>query len=138
CSKTKAKVQMIPKIEDLMTGKLSVSNSKNVEVEDLLGRDPVELDVDSIKGSVTGQTVMVTGAGGSIGSELCRQVMRFSPTKILLVGHGECSIYSIDMELRSKYGQTDVEIIPVIGDIKDRARMFDIVEKHRPKKIFHA
>src|SRR5699024_3522503 len=128
CNKTVAKVQMIPKIEDLMTGKVSVSNLKNVEVEDLLGREAVELYVGSIQDSITGQTVMVTGAGGSIGSERCRQLMRFSPAKILLVGHGEFSIYSIDMELRSKYGQTDVEIIPVIGDIKDRTRMFEIVE----------
>src|SRR5690625_3174472 len=138
CNETEAKVQMLPKIEDLMTGKVSVSTLKNIEVEDLLGREPVELDINAISDYVTRQTVMVTGAGGSIGSELCRQLMRFSPAKILLVGHGEFSIYSIDMELRTKYGQTDVEIIPVIGDIKDRTRMFDIVETHRPKKIFHA
>lgn len=138
CNKTSAKVQMIPKIEDLMTGRVSVSNLKNVEVEDLLGREPVELDIDSIQDKVTGHTIMVTGAGGSIGSEICRQLMRFSPAKLLLVGHGEYSIYSIDMELRKKHGQTDVEIIPIIGDVKDRARMFEIVEKYRPKKIFHA
>lgn len=138
CNKTTAKVQMIPKIEDLMTGRVSVSNLKNVEVEDLLGREPVKLDIDSIKDTITGHTVMVTGAGGSIGSELCRQLMRFAPAKLLLVGHGEYSIYSIDMELKKKHGQTDVEIIPIIGDVKDRARMFEIVEKYRPKKIFHA
>lgn len=138
CNKTSAKVQMIPKIEDLMTGRVSVSNLKNVEVEDLLGREPVELDIDSIQDKVTGHTIMVTGAGGSIGSEICRQLMRFSPAKLLLVGHGEYSIYSIDMELRKKHGQTDIEIVPVIGDVKDRARIFEIVEKYRPKKIFHA
>ncbi|MEI3611389.1 polysaccharide biosynthesis protein [Pseudogracilibacillus sp. SO30301A] len=138
CNKTSAKVQMIPKIEDLMTGRVSVSSLKNVEVEDLLGREPVELDIDSIQDKVTGNTIMVTGAGGSIGSEICRQLMRFSPAKLLLVGHGEYSIYSIDMELRKKHGQTDVEIIPIIGDVKDQARMFEIVEKYRPKKIFHA
>ncbi len=138
CNKTSAKVQMIPKLEDLMTGRVSVSNLKNVEVEDLLGREPVELDIDSIQDKVTGHTIMVTGAGGSIGSEICRQLMRFSPSKLLLVGHGEFSIYSIDMELKKKYGQTDVEIIPIIGDVKDRARMFEIVETYKPKKIFHA
>ena len=138
CNKTSAKVQMIPKIEDLMTGRVSVSNLKNVEVEDLLGREPVELDIDSIQDKVTGHTIMVTGAGGSIGSEICRQLMRFSPAKLLLVGHGEYSIYSIDMELRKKHGQTEVEIIPIIGDVKDRTRMLEIVEKYRPKKIFHA
>lgn len=138
CNETKAKVQMIPKIEDLMTGRVSVSNLKNIEVEDLLGREPVELDIDAISTYVTGQTVMVTGAGGSIGSELCRQLMRFSPSKIILVGHGEYSIYMIDSELKERYGQMNSEIIPVIGDVQDRERMFEIVEQHKPTIIYHA
>ncbi|PAV31667.1 hypothetical protein CIL05_00105 [Virgibacillus profundi] len=138
CNKTNAKVQMIPKIEDLMTGKVSVSNLKNVEVEDLLGREPVKLDIDAISEYVTGNTVMVTGAGGSIGSEICRQIMRFTPKKIVLVGHGEFSIYTIDMELRNKFGNTETEIIPVIGDVQDRERMFNIVEAHQPEIIYHA
>src|SRR5699024_1230885 len=138
CNESGAKVKMIPKIEDLMTGKVSVSHLKNVEVEDLLGRDPVELDINSISKDVTAKTIMVTGAGGSIGSEICRQIMRFSPKKLVLVGHGEFSIYTIEMELRQLYTQTDIEIIPVIGDVKDRARMFDIVEEHQPKIIYHA
>ncbi|MGP4105999.1 polysaccharide biosynthesis protein [Virgibacillus sp. L01] len=138
CNKTDAKVQMIPKIEDIMTGKVSVSSLKNVEVEDLLGRDPVELDIQAISEYVTDNTVMVTGAGGSIGSELCRQLMRFTPRKIVLVGHGEFSIYTIDMELREKYGTTNVEIVPVIGDVQDCKRMFDIMEEHQPTIIYHA
>src|SRR5699024_6008602 len=129
---------MIPKIEDLMTGRVSVSHLKEVEVEDLLGREPVELDMASISSDVTGKTIMVTGAGGSIGSELCRQIAQFTPKKIVLVGHGEYSIYSIDMELRNKYGETDIEIIPVIGDVQDRYRMFEIVEKYQPTIIYHA
>ncbi|SHG03101.1 polysaccharide biosynthesis protein [Ornithinibacillus halophilus] len=138
CNETNAKVQMIPKIEDLMSGKVSVSNLKNVEVEDVLGREPVELDIDKISEYVTGNTVMVTGAGGSIGSEICRQLMRFTPKKIVLVGHGEFSIYTIDMELREKYGQTDIEIVPVIGDVQDHDRVFGIVEEHQPTIIYHA
>lgn len=138
CNKTKAKVQMIPKIEDLMTGKVSVSHLKNVEVEDLLGRDPVELDIASIRHKVAGETVMVTGAGGSIGSEICRQLMQFSPEKIILVGHGEYSIYTIDKELEQKYGEDNIEIIPIIGDIQDEERMLEIVETYRPKTIYHA
>ncbi|MEN1968857.1 nucleoside-diphosphate sugar epimerase/dehydratase [Lentibacillus sp. N15] len=138
CNKTNARVQMIPKIEDLMTGKVSVSHLKNVEVEDLLGREPVKLDIDAISQYVTGSTVMVTGAGGSIGSEICRQLMRFSPGKLLLVGHGEFSIYSIDMELKQNYYDTEIEIIPIIGDVQDRERIFDIVEQHRPAIIYHA
>ncbi|MHA6250718.1 polysaccharide biosynthesis protein [Oceanobacillus sp. CAU 1775] len=138
CSGTSAQVQMIPKIEDLMTGKVSVSSLKNVEVEDLLGREPVKLDIDAISEYVTGNTVMVTGAGGSIGSEICRQLMRFTPKKILLVGHGEYSIYNIDMELRKTFGETETEIIPIIGDVKDRKRIFEIVETYMPAIIYHA
>src|SRR5699024_4641871 len=138
CNETKAMVKMIPKIEDLMTGKVSVSNLKNVEVEDLLGREPVVLDIHAIKEYVTGNTVMVTGAGGSIGSEICRQLMTFHPGKIVLVGHGEYSIYKIDMELKKKYGQDDTEIVPVIGDVQDRNRMFEIMDTHQPTLVYHA
>lgn len=137
CSKTKAKTQIIPKLEDLMTGKLSVNEFRDVQVEDLLGRDPVELDINSISEYVSGKTVLVTGAGGSIGSEICRQICKFNPRKIVLVGHGENSIYLIDMELRRKYGE-QIEIVPVIGDIQDRNRMFEVMEEHRPFVVYHA
>ncbi|AVR00356.1 hypothetical protein OBCHQ24_15545 [Oceanobacillus iheyensis] len=137
-NKTKAKVQMIPKIEDLMTGRVSVSNLKNVEVEDLLGREPVKLDINAISEYVTGRTVMVTGAGGSIGSEICRQIMKFTPSKIVLVGHGEFSIYTIDMELKQQYGDADIEIVPVIADVQDRERIFEVVNTHNPAIIYHA
>src|SRR5699024_4613167 len=137
-NETEVQVQMLPKIEDLASGRVSVSNLKNVEVEDLLGREPVLLDNAAIQSTITGETVMVTGAGGSIGSEICRQLMQFQPAKILLVGHGEFSIYSIDMELKKMYGHTDIEIVPIIGDVKDKRRMLDIMEQHRPKKVYHA
>ncbi|MEH7159004.1 nucleoside-diphosphate sugar epimerase/dehydratase [Neobacillus drentensis] len=137
CAKTKAKTQIIPKLEDLMTGKISVNQFREVQVEDLLGREPVELDINSISEYVTGKTVLVTGAGGSIGSEICRQICKFNPGKIVLVGHGENSIYTIDMELRRKY-QNQIEIVPVIGDIQDRTRMFDVMEEHRPFVVYHA
>ncbi len=138
CNSTNVKVQMVPKIEDIVSGKISVSSLKNVDVEDVLGRDPVELDINSISEYVTGNTVMVTGAGGSIGSEICRQLMRFKPSKILLVGHGEFSIYSIDMELRQKYQQEEIEIIPIIADVQDRQRIFEVVQEHNPRIIYHA
>ncbi|MEI3598493.1 MULTISPECIES: polysaccharide biosynthesis protein [unclassified Oceanobacillus] len=138
CASTPAQVQMMPKIEDLMTGRITVSSLKNIEVEDLLGREPVKLDINAISQYVTGNTVMVTGAGGSIGSEICRQLMRFSPKKILLVGHGEYSIYKIDMELRKAYGEEQIEIVPIIGDVKDRKRIFEIVGEHLPAIIYHA
>jgi FlaA1/EpsC-like NDP-sugar epimerase len=137
CSKTKVKTQIMPMIEDIMLGKVAVNQFRNVEVEDLLGREPVELDIDGISEYITGKTVLVTGAGGSIGSEICRQICRFSPKKLVLVGHGENSIYLIDMELRNS-SLPSVEIIPVIGDIQDRARMFEVMEEHRPDVVYHA
>jgi FlaA1/EpsC-like NDP-sugar epimerase len=137
CAKTKAKTQIIPKLEDLMTGKLSVNTFRDVEVEDLLGREPVELDITSISEYVAGKTVLVTGAGGSIGSEICRQICKFSPSKILLLGHGENSIYQIDMELKSLY-QNKIEIVPLIADVQDRKRIFGVMEKHRPDVVYHA
>jgi FlaA1/EpsC-like NDP-sugar epimerase len=137
CTKTKAKTQMVPKLEDIITGKVSVSQFRDVQVEDLLGREPVELDIDSISGYITDKVVLVTGAGGSIGSEICRQVCRFNPKKIVLLGHGENSIYQIDMELRNQY-KDQIDIVPVIGDIQDRERMFEVMDEHRPHVVYHA
>ncbi len=137
CAKTKAKTQIIPKLEDLMTGKVSVNSFRDVQVEDLLGREPVELDIQSISEYVSGKTVMVTGAGGSIGSEICRQICQFSPEKIILFGHGENSIYNIDMELRNQY-QNQIEIIPIIGDIQNRDRVFETMERFKPDVVYHA
>lgn len=138
CQKTKVKTQILPKVEDLLTGRVSVTHLKDVEVEDLLGRDPVDLDIQAIKSSVSGQTIMVTGAGGSIGSELCRQLIKFNPKSIVLVGHGEYSIYQIDIELTILCKQLDIDVIPVIADIQDRERMFEIIERYEPVIIYHA
>lgn len=137
CSKTKAKVKIMPSIEAVMTGKLTVSEMREVKIEDLLGRDEVELDMDAISEKLTNKTILVTGAGGSIGSEICRQVMKFKPRKVLLLGHGENSIYQIDMELRQIVFE-EVEIIPIIADIQDRNRIFDIISEYKPDVIYHA
>lgn len=137
CTKTKAKVQIMPKIEDIMTGRISVSSFRDVQVEDLLGREPVQLDMESISEKLEGKTILVTGAGGSIGSEICRQVSKFNPKKILLLGHGENSIYQINMELQNKY-KDEFEIIPIIADIQDKNRIFEVIEEHRPQVVYHA
>lgn len=138
CNEADAKVQILPKIEDIASGRVSVNALRNVDVEDVLGRSPVKLDIEKISEYVTDRTVMVTGAGGSIGSEICRQLMRFTPDKIVLVGHGEFSIYSIDMELRQTFQSTDTEIIPIIGDVQDRKRMFSLMEQFKPTIVYHA
>jgi FlaA1/EpsC-like NDP-sugar epimerase len=137
CTKTKIKPQIMPKIEDVMLGKTPVSQFRDVEVEDLLGREPIKLDIEGISEYVSGKTVLVTGAGGSIGSEICRQICQFEPEKLVLVGHGENSIYTIDMELRNQYGQ-NIEFIPVIGDVQDRERMFEVMEQYTPDVVYHA
>ena len=137
CSKTKAKVKIMPSIEAVMTGKLTVSEMKEVKIEDLLGREEIELNMDAISEKLTDKTILVTGAGGSIGSEICRQVVKFKPKKILLLGHGENSIYQIDMELRNQ-SLLETIVIPIIADIQDRNRIFDIVSEYRPDVIYHA
>ncbi|MBB6447590.1 polysaccharide biosynthesis protein [Bacillus benzoevorans] len=137
CAKTKAKTKILPLIEDLVSGKVSVNQIRDVEVEDLLGREPIELDMSSISNKLTGKTVLVTGAGGSIGSEICRQISRFSPERVLLLGHGENSIYQIDIELRRTYGE-EFEIFPIIADVQDRKRIFDVMAQYRPDVVYHA
>ena len=137
CIETGMKTQAIPRIEDLMTGKVSVNDMRDVKIEDLLGREEVELDLKAIEEKLTNKTILVTGAGGSIGSEICRQVSIFNPKCLILLGHGENSIYNIDMELKNSV-EAHTEIIPIIADIKDRSRIFDIVSKFKPDAIYHA
>lgn len=137
CVKTDAKTKIIPMLEDLMSGKISVNEFRDVEVEDLLGRDPVKLDMESISESISGKTVLVTGAGGSIGSEICRQISNFAPENLILLGHGENSIYSIELELRAKY-QDVFNIHTEIADIQDRSKIFSIMEKYEPDVVYHA
>ena len=137
CKKTKAQTQIIPKLEDLMLGKVSVNEIRNVEVEDLLGRDPVELDTHSIKNYLSNKIVLVTGAGGSIGSEICRQISMFKPSKLILLGHGENSIYSIEMELQSTF-KNNIEFITEIADIQDRDKIFQVMRNFTPDVVFHA
>lgn len=129
-------VQILPMIEDLVLGNISVNQIRDVSIEDLLGREPVKLDTTGIASKIQGRTIIVTGAGGSIGSELCRQLCQFNPKQIILLGHGENSIYSIDIELKSKYKH--IEFITEIADVQDRRRIFSIMEKFRPNFVFHA
>lgn len=137
CLDTGIRTQTMPLIEDLLTGKVSVNEIRDVRIEDLLGRDEVELDINAISSKLTSKKILVTGAGGSIGSEICRQVIRFNPSQIILLGHGENSIYTIDMELRQKVAP-NTKIIPLIADVQDRNRIFDIIEEYKPDVIYHA
>lgn len=136
CNSAKVNVKILPSATDVMNGKVSIGMIRDVQVEDLLGREPVTLDITGISGYVSGQVVLVTGAGGSIGSELCRQILRYDPETLLLLGHGENSIYEIDHELRMAY--PDAVIVPLIADVQDLGRLEEIFDEYRPAVIFHA
>lgn len=136
CQTTPASLKILPGIYELINGRVSVSQVREVRVEDILGREPVEVDLDSIAGYLAGKAVLVTGAGGSIGSELCRQAARFKPRELILLGHGENSIYEAYQELSLEF--RGLEIIPLICDVKDRAAMNAVFQKYRPELVFHA
>lgn len=127
----------MPNIEEVMAGEIEVNQLKKVEVEDLLGRDPVELNMQMISQELTHKTILVTGAGGSIGSEICRQVCKFSPNKVVLLGHGENSIYLIHQELSKQYAG-EIEFEPVIADVQNRVRLFEVMNYYKPYAVYHA
>lgn len=127
----------MPNIEEVMAGEIEVNQLKKVEVEDLLGRDPVELNMQMISQELTHKTILVTGAGGSIGSEICRQVCKFSPNKVVLLGHGENSIYLIHQELSKQYAG-EIELEPVIADVQNRVRLFEVMNYYKPYAVYHA
>lgn len=138
CKKTNAKIKTMPKIEEIMTGKVAIHEMREVMNQDLLGREEVKLDLKAISNKLRNKKILVTGAGGSIGSEICRQVGRFGPKQIILLGHGEYSIYSIHLELVEDFQFSNIEFIPVIADIQDRERIFEVVGKYQPDVIYHA
>ncbi|WP_020008248.1 polysaccharide biosynthesis protein [Salinicoccus albus] len=129
-------VMIMPNIDDIMTGRVEVNALKKVEVEDLLGREPVELDTDGIEDQVRDKSILVTGAGGSIGSEIVRQISKFQPRKIVLLGHGENSIYTILEEMSQI--KANVEYFPVIADVQDKERMQEVFEAYQPHIVYHA
>lgn len=129
-------VQILPFIEDIALGNISINQIRDVSIEDLLGREPVELDLKAIAEKVDAATILVTGAGGSIGSEICRQLTYFKPKKIVLLGHGENSIYTIELELLKKY--PDITFVTEIADVQDREKIFAVMKTYQPKFVFHA
>lgn len=137
CEGARVEVFKMPNIENVMSGEIEVNQLKKVEVEDLLGRDPVELDMASISNELTQKTILVTGAGGSIGSEICRQVCKFTPEKIILLGHGENSIYHIHQELTRIYKE-QIEVVPIIADVQDKEHIKKIMQDYKPYVVYHA
>ncbi len=136
CYTASVQLQILPGLYDQVTGDFAVSRIRRVQVEDLLGREPVKVNLGSIADYLEGRTVLVSGAGGSIGSELCRQILQFAPKRLVLLGHGENSIYEIHRELQDYY--SGLEIRPVIADIKDEQAMDAVFRKFCPGVVFHA
>ena len=129
-------VLTVPAMADVLSGKLSVSQVRKVELEDLLGRDPIQLDDEGLHRLLTGKRVLVTGAGGSIGSELCRQIARYAPSRLVFFEQSEFALYRIEQEFAG--GLKDVGIACVVGDVKDEASLTAAFARHRPEVVFHA
>ena len=136
CAEGGLQVMTVPSLSDIVSGRVSVSALRAVELDDLLGRDPVELDDAALHSFLEGKSVLVTGAGGSIGSELCRQIARYSPARLVLFDLSEFALYSIEQEFRDRFPR--VGIAAVIGDAKDARRIGEVFARHRPQVVFHA
>lgn len=136
CAKAGAKPLTVPAFDDLLSGKVTVSEIRNVELDDLLGREPVQLDDAGMHKLLKDRVVMVTGAGGSIGSELCRQIAKFSPSVLLLYEQSEFALYSIEQDLQLQAQSTAVRCL--IGDVKDRSRVQQVMAEWKPSVVFHA
>jgi FlaA1/EpsC-like NDP-sugar epimerase len=131
-----AELRIVPGIEDLVDRGVNVEDIREVRVEDILGRDKVDLNIDAISSYVSGKMILVTGAGGSIGSEICRQLMRFHPAELLLFGRGENSIFLLHQSLRRSENGTILR--QIIGDVINKKKLAGVLEKHAPQIIFHA
>jgi len=136
CNQADLKVLTVPSFDDLMSGKVSVSQLRSIELDDLLGRDPVKLDDAGLQDLLGKNTVLVTGAGGSIGSELCRQIARFSPAKLVLFEANEFALFTIDQELKRTFPA--LQLVCLVGDVRDEARVNEVLENHRPSVLFHS
>ncbi len=136
CTDAGLNVLTVPSLEDLVAGRVSVSSLRRIELEDLLGRDAIMLDDTGLHRLLAGQSVLVTGAGGSIGSELCRQIARFAPRKLVLFDLSEYALYAIDQEFALHFPA--LQIVPLIGDVKNASRVEQIMAEHRPAVVFHA
>jgi FlaA1/EpsC-like NDP-sugar epimerase len=136
CQGTGVKFRTVPAMTDVIEGRVQVSQIREVDITDLLGREPVELDTDEIGRQLHDQRVLVTGAGGSIGSEMCRQIAGFKPRRLILVERAENGLFEIDRELRQKHSAMD--IVPYVADVGDRPRLKAVLEKEKPSVVFHA
>jgi FlaA1/EpsC-like NDP-sugar epimerase len=136
CRRAGVEALTVPSYQDLVSGKVTVSQVRNIELDDLLGRDPVLLDESRLQEWIRGRSILVTGAGGSIGSELCRQIARFEPAQLVLYEHNEFALYRMEQEFAEQHPH--IQLKCVIGDVKNAARVAEALAAHRPQIVFHA
>ena len=136
CQETGKKIRILPTTEDIIRNKNMYQNLRDVDIEDILGRDPVKLDNKKIGTLIEGKTILITGAGGSIGSELCRQIIKYNPSKMVLFDIYENNLYDIEVELKSIYKH--IEIDAIVGSVRDLNKLEDVFKKYNPYLVFHA
>lgn len=136
CSKTGCQIQVVPGIYQLVKGEVTISKLRRVELQDLLGRDPIRVNLGEICGYINDKTVLITGGGGSIGSELCRQIARHKPRRLVIFDIYENNAYDIQMELRREHPELTLDVC--IGSVRDRRRVDDLLDTYQPDLIFHA
>ena len=137
CKNTNCKIKTIPGIYEIIDGKVDIKQVRDVDIEDLLGREPIEVDFNLMGSYIQDSTILVTGAGGSIGSELCRQIANIRPKKLIMLDNYENNLYSIQQELIRKYGDS-IKMIAVVASIREQKRIEKIFDKYRPEVVFHA
>ena len=136
CSQTDCELKQLPGMYQFLVGEIAVSKMKDVSVEDLLGREPIRADLREVYEYINGKTVLVTGGGGSIGSELCRQIAGHNPRRLIIFDVYENNAYSIQLELKKKYPKLD--LVTLIGSVRDSRKMYDVFEEYRPQIVYHA
>lgn len=136
CQQTDSKVRILPGLKEIIKDKKLIDNLRDVEIEDILGRDPIKLDNKNIESLIKEKVVVVTGAGGSIGSELCRQIVKYKPESLIMIDIYENSLYDIEIELKTKYPKININAI--IASVRDNKRLDQIFEQYNPYLVFHA
>ena len=138
CQETGKKLRILPSTAEIIKNKNLMQNLRDVEIDDILGREPIVLNNDKIAELIKDKTILVTGGGGSIGSELCRQIVKYEPKRLIIFDIYENNLYNIEMELRQKHFDKAIEIIPLVGSVRDKARLEKIFDEYRPYLVFHA
>lgn len=136
CQETGVKTRVLPTTEEVINKQGAINSLRDVQIEDLLGRDPIQLDNKNIHSLIKGKNVLVTGGGGSIGSELCRQIIKYNPERLIILDIYENNLYDIEMELKADFPKAHIEA--VVGSVRDKARLNEVFEKYKPELVFHA